>query len=300
MILPSPEKGAAMRRSTLAALVLGTLLAAASPARAQFEGVAEMKITTSTGKGISIPASGKVFVTRAAYRMEWEMDISRFTRGKSAGASDAPQRIRTVLFGTLADPDHLTMLDDARKTYSVWDVKKTRTEAGELPKQTYTVQKQGADTVAGLSCQKAELTSSNGNVIDVCVSKDFGGSSDWLAVLGRRQREGSGWVAALRENGLAGFPLRFSMRTKAGAEPFVAMQVTKIERGPQPEALFAVPAGYKQTEFALGGLSPEQQKAVSDARARMREVLDKMTPEQRKAYEDAMKRAGVPTPTPAP
>ena len=288
-----------MRRSTLAALVLGTVLAAAPPARAQFEGMAEMKITTSTGKGESIPASGKVFVTKDAYRMEWEMDISRFSKGRNPGATE-PQRIRTVLFGTLADPDHLTMLDDARKTYSVWDLKKARSEANELPKQTYTVQKLGTETVAGLSCQKAQLTSSNGSVIDVCVSKDFGGSSDWLAVLGRRQREGSGWVAALRDNGLAGFPLRFAMRTKAGAEPFVTMQVTKIERGSQPEALFQVPAGYKQTDFALGGLSPEQQKAVSDARARMREVLDKMTPEQRKAYEDAMKRAGVPTPTPAP
>ncbi|HKD18991.1 MAG TPA: DUF4412 domain-containing protein [Thermoanaerobaculia bacterium] len=289
-----------MPRSSLVALVVGIVLAAAPPARAQFEGMAEMKITTNTGKGGSIPASGRVFVTKTAYRMEWEMDLSRFSRGKNAGASAAPQHVKTVLFGKLADPDHLTMLDDAHKTYSVWDLKKTRSEGGELPKQTYTVQKLGSDTVAGFSCQKAQLTSSNGNVIDVCVSKDFAGSSDWLAVLGRRQKEGSGWAAALRENGLAGFPLRFAMRTKAEAEPFVTMQVTKIERGPQPDALFEVPAGYKQTEFALGGLSPEQQKAVSDARARMREVLDKMTPEQRKAYEDAMKRAGVPTPVPTP
>jgi len=287
-----------MRRSRIAAAVVGTALAAASPARAQFEGVAEMKIAVSTGKGESVPASGKVYASKTAYRMEWELDVSRFAKSKSAGASDTPQKIKTVLFGTMADPDHLTKIDDARKTYSVWDLKKTRIESGEMPKPTYTVRKQGADTVAGLSCQKAELTSSNGNVIDVCVSKEFGGSSDWLAVLGRRQREGSGWLGALRENGLAGFPLRFSMRTKAASEPFVTMQVTKIERGPQPEALFEVPAGYKETEFTLGGLSPEQQKAVSDARARMRELLDKMTPEQRKAYEDAMKRAGA-TPTPS-
>ena len=288
-----------MRRFPLAVVVAGIVLAPA-PARAQFEGMAEMKITTSTGKGESVPALGKVFVSRTAYRMEWEMDVSRFAKGKSAGASETPWKIRTVLFGTLADPDHLTMIDDVHKTYSVWDLKKTRAEGGDVPKQTYTVQKLGTDTVAGLSCQKAALTSSNGNVIDACVSKEVGGSSDWLAALGRRQREGSGWLAALRENGLAGFPLRFAMRTKAGVEPFVTMQVTKIERGPQPEALFTVPDGYKQTEFALGGLSPEQQKAVSDARARMRKALDKMTPEQRKAYEDAMKRSGAPTPTPAP
>ena len=235
-----------MRRFPLAVVVAGIVLATA-PARAQFEGMAEMKITTSTGKGESVPALGKVFVSRTAYRMEWEMDVSRFAKGKSAGASETPWKIRTVLFGTLADPDHLTMIDDVHKTYSVWDLKKTRAEGGDLPKQTYTVQKLGTDTVAGLSCQKAALTSSNGNVIDVCVSKEVGGSSDWLAALGRRQREGSGWLAALRENGLAGFPLRFAMRTKAGVEPFVTMQVTKIERRPQPEALFTVPDGRPYT-----------------------------------------------------
>ena len=288
-------------RSQNVLLLAGVLLSAAAAARAQFEGTADLKIVTGHGKE-SVNATGKLFASKAAYRMEWEADLSRYGKDKSGSGSQAPQKFRTALFGTVAEPDKLYMIDDAHKTYSIWDLKKMRSENSDLPKQTYTVQKLGTDTVAGISCQKAQLTSSNGNVIDACVAKEFAVSNDWLAALGRRQKENTTWVGALRENGLTGFPVRFAMRGKGQTEPFVTMEVTKVERGPVSAAMFEVPAGYKETDFALGGLSPEQQKAASDARARMREALDRMTPEQRKAYEDAMKRHGIaaPTPTPAP
>jgi DNA-directed RNA polymerase specialized sigma24 family protein len=76
------------------------------------------------------------------------------------------------------------------------------------------------------------------------------------------------------------------------------MEVTRVERKTLPASLFQVPAGYKETESAFGGVTPEQQKALEDARSQMKDALDKMTPEQRKAYEDAMKRYGAPTPVP--
>ena len=52
-----------------------------------------------------------------------------------------------------------------------------------------------------------------------------------------------------------------------------------------------MPAGYKETDFAVGGLTPEQEKAMSEA-------LKRMSPEQRKQYEEMMKRHGQPTPAP--
>ncbi len=288
-----------MKGRRILVLLLGGFLASGSTALAQFEGTADLKITTSTGKGESLPATGRIYVTKTAYRMEWQMELSRARRDKAASA-EAPQRIQTTLIGTTAEPDTLTMLDDAHRTYSVWDLKKMRGEAAEPSRPTYAVKKLGSDTVAGLPCQKAELTSSSGTVIEVCVAKDFIVSSDWLATLSRRQKDSTGWLGALRDNGLLGFPVRYAMRARGAAAPFMTMVVTKIERGPVAASLFEVPAGYKQTEFALGGLSPEQQKAVSDARTRMREALDRMTPEQRKAYEDAMKRYARPTPSPTP
>ncbi|HTR02038.1 MAG TPA: DUF4412 domain-containing protein [Thermoanaerobaculia bacterium] len=281
-----------------ALLAAAAFLVGAASALAQFEGVADFKVTSVTGKGDVIPGTGRIFVSKAAYRMEWETDISKMGRGKSQ-SSDAPQHVKITVFGKASDPDTLYLIDDGNKTYSTWDVRKTRGESADAPKTTYTVTRLGPDKVAGLTCQRAELTSSRGTVISVCVAGEFNVSLDWLSAIGRRQKESTSWVAALRDSSLTGFPVRYSMKEKDAAQPFVTLEMTHIDRGPVAANLFEVPAGYKETDFAMGGLSPEQQKAVSDARARMRQVLDKMTPEQRKAYQDAMKK-GKATPTPAP
>jgi len=71
-------------------------------------------------------------------------------------------------------------------------------------------------------------------------------------------------------------------------------EITRIDRRAPPASIFDVPPpGYRQTDHAVGGLSPEQRKALDDAKAKM---LENMTPEQRKAYEDALRRHGQPTP----
>lgn len=279
-----------------AALALCLAAAAAAPALAQFEGTADFKVTTITGKGEVVPGTGRISSSKSAYRMEWETDISKISKGRSTRPADGPQHVKMTMIGKASAPDKLYLVDDANKTYSVWDLKKTRSEAGTETATTYTVTRLGADKVAGLTCQKAELVSSKGMVIDVCVAGELGVSLDWIAAVGRRQKESTSWITALRNNSLSGFPVRYSMREKDAAQPFVTLEMTRIERGPVSEALFEIPAGYKETEFAMGGLSPEQQKAVSDARAKMRAALEKMTPEQRKAYEDAMRKAGRPTP----
>jgi hypothetical protein len=62
--------------------------------------------------------------------------------------------------------------------------------------------------------------------------------------------------------------------------------------------MFQVPPGYEQTDFAVGGLSPEQEKALADARAQMDEAMKNMSPEERKQVEEMMKRYGQPTPVP--
>src|SRR5206468_5231998 len=90
-VSPRPPKGAIPVKS--AVLVLCGLLAGTAAARAQFEGVADFRITTNTGKGEAVPGTGKISVTRAAYRMELLTDVSKISRGKSGRAADAPQRI---------------------------------------------------------------------------------------------------------------------------------------------------------------------------------------------------------------
>ena len=81
--------------------------------------------------------------------------------------------MKMTMFSKLSEPDKLFMLNDAAKTYSIWDLSKSREEMKDSPKETYTVKKLGKDTVAGLSCQNALLTSSKGEEIEACVSREF-------------------------------------------------------------------------------------------------------------------------------
>ncbi len=278
------------------AIALCLAVAGAPAALAQFEGTADFKVTTITGKGEVVPGNGRISADKNGYRMEWQTDISKIVKGRAVRSGDGPQQVKVTMIGKASAPDKLYLVDDANKTYSVWDLKKARSESSADTATTYTVTRLGPDKVAGLTCQRAQLVSSKGTVIDVCVAGELSVSLDWLSAMGRKQKESTSWITALRNNSLAGFPVRYSMREKDAAQPFVTMEMTKIDRGPVNAALFEVPAGYKETDFAIGGLSPEQQKAVSDARAKMRAALERMTPEQRKAYEDAMKRATHPTP----
>jgi hypothetical protein len=279
----------------IAVSALWLAAAAAAPAVAQFEGVADFKVTMHGEPGQSVQSLGKMYISRDGYRSEWATSLSKVHTDGSAGSS--PPRITMTMLGKRADPDRLYMLNDASKTYSVMDLKSMRDETKDEHARTYTVQRGGSDTVAGMACQKATVTSSRGDVFDACVSKEWGGSSEWISALTRGRSSGS-WFSALKENGIEGYPVRLAMRGKAGAEPMMVWEVTHVERKSLPASLFEVPTGYKKTDSALGGLTPEQQKALSDARGQMDEALKNMTPEQRKAYEDAMRKYGQPTPRP--
>lgn len=264
---------------------------AAAGAAASFEGVAEFKITMNQGKGQSTDGSAKMYLTKNAYRSEMQIGIG------AAGAKGAtPQSIRMTMFAKLSNPETIYMINDESKTYSIWDAKETRTDAPT--RDTYTVKRLGTDTVAGLACQKALVTSSKGTEFEVCVTKELGASADWIQAMNRADQSGGSWLKALQDAGVVGFPIRWVTRSAASAAPTMVMELTRLDRKSLPASLFEVPAGYRKTDTAVGGLTPEQEKAMSDARSQMNEALKNMTPEQRKAYEDAMKRYGQPTPNP--
>jgi hypothetical protein len=276
------------------AFFLATALSfAAAIATAQFEGVADFKITMSAGSDKSSPGEGRIFLAPSGYRMEWAMDLSSLRKSdkdKDAGkASPAP--LTMTMLVRKADPGKVYMLNDDKKTYSVIDSSKAAEEHGKTPKESFTVRKLGTATVAGHSCQNVLLTSSKGTEIEVCVAKDLAASSDWLAALNRRQPDGGSWLSALKDQGIEGFPVRWVIRKKGSTQALATMEMTRLEKKSLPASLFEIPAGYKEAEFAIRGLTPEQEKAMSAMRERM-------TPEQRRAYEDAMKRYGKPTPKP--
>src|SRR5262245_13818563 len=275
------------RRFVVVLSVAMGLTAAASAL--PFEGVADFRIQTNLEKGKAVIGTGKVFVAPSAYRTEFEMTVPESARTRKAG----PQRMKMTMLGKASKPDVLTMVDDESKTYSVWDGSKAQ-DVDASTKQTYTIERLGTGSAAGITCQSAMVTASKGNRFEVCLSKELGASADWIAAMSRREHTGN-WIRALKEKGLEGFPIRWSMFRKDETEPFMTMELTKLEKKTLPASLFEVPADYKQTDAAIGGLTPEQRKAMEDMRKRM---LEKMTPEQRKAYEDSIRRSAPPTPAP--
>ncbi len=272
-----------MKKSVLAAC----LALAAVSALGQTEGIAEFKSTMNTEAGKAVIGTSKIYLTKGAYRAESQIDYAPIVQGRKDSDKAAPT-FRMTMIAKLSDPDKLYMIDDPGKTYSVMDLKKMR-EMGESQRkdakdrETYTVQKLGRDTVAGLSCEKALLTSSTGSEIEVCMTRDIEATSQWISAMSRRQHDSISWMGALKDHAIEGFPIRLSVRSRGSKSGGMTFELSRFEKKSIPGSLFEVPAGYKLTDSALEGMG---------------KALGKLTPEQRRELEEAMKKRGHTTPKP--
>jgi hypothetical protein len=276
-----------------ASIAVLALLPAAIAVAAQFEGVATYKITTSGGPGKTIEGTSKIFVTKTAYRMEMETDFAVAFGRRQSAASAASRHVKVTMIGKVSEPEKMIILNEQDRTYSTWDFNKMRRRA-QPP--TFTVKKLGSDRVAGIACEKALLNSSNGSEVEVCVAKDLAVSSEWFVAMARHQRQTIAWMEALKNAGLEGFPVRYALRRDQ--ETLSTMELTNLDRTAPSASLFEIPAGYKETHFAIPGMTSDQRREMF--REHLGERLGTMTPEQRKAFEDSMKRHGGWTPPPEP
>lgn len=264
---------------------LASWLLIAAAGLAQSEGVATFKGSVHTDKGQTIPSQGKVFVTRAACRVEWETDLKQLAGDRKAPKSMMPDHFKMVILQLLSEPGRTYTLNPEHKTYSVQDASKEKPDT-KLPDRTWKVQKLGRDTVGGLSCEKAMVTSNAGNEMEVCVSKELIPSGAWVAAMSRREDQ-RGPLKALKENGLEGFPIRWIFRSQKDKEISSTMELVSFEKKSLPASLFEIPADYKKSEGSSPWMSPEQEKAINDAR---KSAMENMTPEQRKQLEEYMKQ----------
>jgi hypothetical protein len=264
-------------------------LALCAVALAQSEGVAEFRGTMTAGPGKSIPSTGRFYLTKSAYRMEWEVDLGSIAqKEKDAPKGMVPSHTRVITIQKLSDLDHILNLNEERKLYSITDLKKLREGAPARTQETYSVKKLGRDSVAGFSCEKALVTSSGGSESELCVSAGLFPSAAWIAAESRGRS--NNMMKALRDAGLEGFPIRWAIRSRGEKQATSTMELVRFEKKSVPSSAFEVPPGYKQTSDATINLSPEQEKAMNDAQKQMKEAIDKLPPEQRKQYEEMMKK----------
>jgi hypothetical protein len=266
-------------RSTIALGAL-VLLFASATAQAQFEGVAEMRFAT-TGRNPATSGTGRVYVSGTGWRNEMEMASPETALASGRGP------IKVVWMGMLSDPGTIYRINDAMKTYDVLHARRGRVSSSRIgPENRNTVQMLGSDTVAGLSCERIQITPSRGKtLIDACLSKEFV-TGEWLRTL-RRERTGGDSMAALKDAGLEGYPIR--LETKEADGSGLTMEVTKIERRPVPDSTFEIPAGYTRADLTTAKVAqiPEPPQLMEDREKLRREIMENLTSDQRRALEEA-------------
>jgi hypothetical protein len=240
------------------------LLVLRVPAFALTEGVAEFQGSAWAGGGKTVPGSGRVYLGKGAYRMEWQIDTKDAAPPKGGAGGAAPAGQKIVIIQKLSDPDHIVNIDDARKIYSITDLKEFREAAPQERRDTYRVLKQGRGTIAGFSCEKAAVISSAGTRWELCVSSELFPSSAFLALQSRRDRSDN-LVKTLRASGLDAFPIRFVMRGKGSAPPVSTMELVRFEKKPVAPSLFEVPSGYTRASDTPATMAPDQSKPKKDA-----------------------------------
>jgi hypothetical protein len=267
--------------------VAAALLCSALPALAEFEGVADLKMTGKEA-GQALDGTGKVYLSPVGWRMEMEMKLPESAQLPNGAKAKPPTRVhRMVSFGKIAEPNKSWIVNDRNKTYHVVEADKdANRDARE--EQDWKVTKLGSDTVAGFSCTniRAERTGRD-ETYEACLAKDFI-SDSWL----KSAKEGKEWwVAAARKAGYTGYPVRLIGRAKDGSERH-RMEIVKVERRKVPASMFAVPAGYKEGSMMDVMMDPDQQRQMQEAQRKAAESMKKMSPEQRKMMEEMMKKYG--------
>ena len=246
----------------LAALAFLALCAAA---RAQTEGIAEFKGTVRTDRKQTIPSQGKVFLSKAAVRVEWQTDLRDLARDRkeSSKSGAMPDQFRMVMIQRVSEPDRIYIVNEESKTYTVQMIDEKRDAA--RPERAWKVQKLGRDTVAGFSCQKALLTALDGDETEACLTAELSPSTAWLRAWNRREEQSSP-LKALKENGLEGFPVRWIFRTGRDKDIASTVELVRFDRRAVSSASFEIPAGYRKVDSVLETRDPDARAGEGDAR----------------------------------
>jgi hypothetical protein len=270
----------------------------AVPLLAQTEGIAEFKGLTHSDDR-QVPSKGKVWISRNAVRVEWDMDLTSAAPARKGNKTAMPANFRMVMIQKISEPDRTYVLNDQQKTYAVEMIDETREHL--TPERTWTVKRLGRDTVGGLSCEKALLTAKDGDETEVCVSTEIVPSAAWLRAWNRREEQSSP-LKALNASGIKGFPIRWIFRSGRDKELTSTVDLVRFEKKSVPASQFEIPPGYRKVNSAMETMmTSDQAKQYQDAVKGMQSELDKLTPEQRKAVEEMLKQQQQPqAPPPQP
>ena len=224
-------------------LVSACILAVTTAAIASaFEGKVEMKMTSSSGTG-DMPLT---YFLKGTH-MRIEMAVPPDKHNKNGGT-----------FATIMDMDRqeIIMLMPEQKMYMVHKISEDQTaQANNKAEETDFKPTGRKETIAGFEAAEYIGTSNNGKRTELWVTKELGkfmlANQGKGGPFGGKKGATSGWEKfAAQENF---FPLRTVTRAKEGAPEDFRMEVTKIDKGAQADALFQPPADYQKFEIPSVG-----------------------------------------------
>lgn len=243
-------------------------------AHADFEGVIESKMAVQGAK-VGGGGNAKTYLSKLGTRMEMEM----------GAAGQGGMKMTTVILKSR--PGIAFLVNDARRTYSEIDTRKSGEGASKGEPEKYTVKRLGSGRIAGYDCVHVSVTSDKGDEYEIWSTKELGSGAEYWEGQRNAARDRSGLLKALREGGAEGWPMKSLVRTK-GQDTTVSWEVTKVERRAVPASLFDLSA-YRKSE-GMGFAAPMGQVQMTPEQQRqLDETMKKMTPEQRKQFEEMMK-----------
>jgi hypothetical protein len=273
---------------------LFTLLVAATPSLAQFEGTVEMKVSMADKDG-NATGSGTINLAVGKAGVRSELNVQHGAMG-----------VKMVTLQKSSVPDKTYHIYDTTRTYSEMDLAKLQAMAGaQQSNTTYTVKKLGTDKILGFDAQHVLLQQQSaggekGPTTEMWTARnflDYATFSKLQAGHGRMAGQ-EGLLKALKAAGADGMPLKSVTTAEDGSK--TTMQVVRAEKETLPASTFEIPEGYTKSASDLGDMlggvsgpqADEAKKRLEEAKKKLEEMLKNMTPEQRQMYEDMMKRRG--------
>jgi len=269
-------------RAIFAAAGLAALLLA-PPARAEFEGVVEGKVTGM------MSGTFRAQVGKAGIRSEVEMDTTAVAQAsKGQLPPGLSVNVKRINIQRKAEPGKVYLIDPERKSYMVIDASENGEAMKDAARESYTVKKLGKDKVAGFSCEKVAVTGEKSGEMQMCVADEL--APEWAQSALQSGRGSGGLVTALKKAGVQGYPVRWSRGDGRGGT--ITMELTSAKRQSIPASAFEIPAGYQEQK----GFGGRPGMGGGDAQKQMEEAMKRLTPEQRKQMEQMMKgqRQGSP------
>lgn len=267
--------GGSSRTVRSLAWAAAAMLAACGSVRA-FEGIIDMRMSTSTAEGSMGGGTMRYCISEAGTRSEMAMTMHGMA-------------VKHVMLCRNDDPDRMLRIDDAKRTYAVVDLSLLSDAVADAPGgEPFTIRKLGSETILGHETEHVEAVRDDmrmelwiaEGLLDPAVFEQM------QARMARGRSPGQGLFQALKEAGVEGMPLRTVVHMPDEGRQTV--EVTKIDQTRLPASLFAVPDGYRQVQSSL--MDGIEGPGVEEMKQRMQEAMQNMTPEQRQMMESMMKR----------